>query len=135
MRDPGGLGRHRSPEIYLVADDHVGSPMGGEVEQSHRALAGGAPSESGPDDLLFRTAVHGHQGPSRARIEQRGPAAGEDGEARGFDGADHRFLARVSDLRTDSSRLAAVEANSLLAGYLEYHLPFYDRLRAAALRV
>jgi Sulfotransferase domain len=36
---------------------------------------------------------------------------------------------------TSSAGLAAVEASPLLADYLKYHLPFYDRLRAVALRV
>lgn len=36
---------------------------------------------------------------------------------------------------TRPAGLAEVEANPVLAGYLGYHLPFYRRLRAAALRV
>ena len=38
-------------------------------------------------------------------------------------------------VRTDPAELSAVAAEPLLADYLAYHLPFYDRLRAAALKV
>lgn len=36
---------------------------------------------------------------------------------------------------TQTPGLAEVEANPVLAGYLDYHLPFYQRLRSAALNV
>jgi hypothetical protein len=37
-------------------------------------------------------------------------------------------------VRTRPAGAAVIAENPLLAGYLEYHLPFYDKLRAAALR-
>jgi hypothetical protein len=37
-------------------------------------------------------------------------------------------------VRTRAPSEDSVTANPLLAGYLEYHLPFYERLRAASLR-
>lgn len=38
-------------------------------------------------------------------------------------------------VRTERPDLGVVAANPTLAGYLDYHLPHYERLRAAALRV
>jgi hypothetical protein len=37
-------------------------------------------------------------------------------------------------VRTAAPSLAEIEANPVLAGYLEYHLPFYERLAAVALK-
>lgn len=38
-------------------------------------------------------------------------------------------------VRTAAARRETVEADPRLVGYLEYHLPFYQRLKSAALRV
>ena len=38
-------------------------------------------------------------------------------------------------VRTDNTSRAVVDENPLLAGYLDYHLPFYEKLRAAALKI
>jgi Sulfotransferase domain len=37
-------------------------------------------------------------------------------------------------VRTEAPSLAEIEANPVLAGYLEYHLPFYERLAAVAMK-
>jgi hypothetical protein len=38
-------------------------------------------------------------------------------------------------VRTEPSGRRAVAADPTLAGYLEYHLPHYERLRAGAIRI
>lgn len=38
-------------------------------------------------------------------------------------------------VRTSAARREMIEADPRLAGYLDYHLPFYQRLKAAALKV
>jgi hypothetical protein len=38
-------------------------------------------------------------------------------------------------MQTDDSRLPDIRENPLLASYLDYHLPFYDRLLDAAIKV
>ena len=48
----------------------------------------------------------------------------------------HETAGRTSGfVRTEPYRPEAVTAEPRLAGYLEYHLPYYERLAAAALRV
>jgi hypothetical protein len=48
----------------------------------------------------------------------------------------HEMASRTTGfVRTEPPGPEAVAANPALAGYLAYHLPHYERLRAAALRI
>jgi len=38
-------------------------------------------------------------------------------------------------VRTDTAGLAEIKDNPLLMSYLDYHLPFYEKLRGAAIRI
>lgn len=46
----------------------------------------------------------------------------------------HETASRTGGFVRTAARREAIEADPRLAGYLEFHLPFYQRLKAAALR-
>lgn len=98
------------PPVVVDSDDLVARP-----HETTRAYCGAVGIPFIPEALSWQPGMH---------------------EAWERTGRWHETASRTSGFtRTSPAGLAAVAASPLLTGYIEYHLPFYDRLRAAALRV